>query len=60
VGFTQFGYRFSLDFTLFLILLAAKGMRENLGWAEKTLIILSILINLWGTVAIIKFVFVGF
>ena len=30
VGFTQFGYRFSLDFTPFLILLAAKGMSENL------------------------------
>jgi 4-amino-4-deoxy-L-arabinose transferase-like glycosyltransferase len=60
VGFTQFGYRFSLDFTPFLILLAAKGMRENLGWAEKSLIILSILVNLWGVVSIIKFDFVGF
>jgi len=60
VGFTQFGYRFGLDFTPFLILLAAKGMRENLGWEEKILIILSILINLWGTVAIIKFGFVSF
>jgi len=60
VGFTQFGYRFGLDFTPFLILLAAKGMRENLGWEEKILIILSILINLWGTVAIIKFDFVSF
>lgn len=60
VGFTQFGYRFSLDFTPFLMLLAAKGMRENLGWEEKTLIILSILINLWGVVSIIKFNFVSF
>jgi 4-amino-4-deoxy-L-arabinose transferase-like glycosyltransferase len=60
VGFTQFGYRFSLDFTPFLILLAAKGMRDNLGWAEKSLIILSILVNLWGVVSIIKFDFVGF
>ncbi len=60
VGFTQFGYRFSLDFTPFLILLAAKGMRENLGWEEKTLIIISILVNLWGVVSIIKFNFVSF
>jgi 4-amino-4-deoxy-L-arabinose transferase-like glycosyltransferase len=60
VGFTQFGYRFSLDFTPFLILLAAKGMRENLGWEEKALIILSILINLWGVVSIVKFDFVSF
>ena len=60
VGFTQFGYRFSLDFTPFLMLLAAKGMRENLGLAEKILIILSILVNLWGVVSIIKFDFVSF
>jgi hypothetical protein len=60
VGFTQFGYRFSLDFTPFLMLLAAKGMRGNLGWEEKTLIILSVLINLWGVVSIIKFNFVSF
>jgi len=60
VGFTQFGYRFSLDFTPFLMLLAAKGMRENLGWEEKALIILSVLVNLWGVVSIIKFNFVSF
>ena len=60
VGFTQFGYRFSLDFTPFLMLLAAKGMRENLGWEEKVLIILSVLVNLWGVVSIIEFNFVSF
>jgi hypothetical protein len=60
VGFTQFGYRFSLDFTPFLMLLTAKGMRENLGWPEKALIILSLLVNLWGVVSIIKFNFVSY
>jgi hypothetical protein len=60
VGYTQFGYRFSLDFTPFLMLLAVKGMSEKLGWQEKGLIILSILVNLWGVVAIIKFNFVSF
>ena len=60
VGFTQFGYRFSLDFTPFLILLAAKGMREKIGWSEKSLIILSLLVNLWGVVSIIEFNFVSF
>lgn len=60
VGFTQFGYRFSLDFIPFLILLTAKGMRENLGRPEKALIILSILVNVWGVVSIIKFNFVSF
>ena len=60
VGFTQFGYRFSLDFTPFLMLLTAKGMSENLSWQEKALIILCLLINFWGVVAIIKFNFVSF
>jgi hypothetical protein len=60
VGYTQFGYRFSLDFTPFLMLLTAKGMTENLSWQEKALIILCLLINLWGVVAIIKFNFVSF
>jgi hypothetical protein len=55
VGFAQFGYRFSLDFTPFLILLASKGMRKNLGWLEKSLIILSVMINLWAILIIIKF-----
>jgi hypothetical protein len=60
VGFTQFGYRFSLDFTPFLMLLAAKGMREDLGWSEKALILLSLLVNLWGVVAIIGFGFTSY
>ena len=59
-GFTQFGYRFSLDFTLFLLLLAAKGMGQSLGWGEKALIVLSVLVNLWGVVSIMKFDFVSF
>jgi len=60
VGFTQFGYRFSLDFTPFLMLLVAKGMGQSLGWGEKALIVLSVLVNLWGVVSIIKFDFVSF
>ncbi len=60
VGFTQFGYRFSLDFTPFLMLLVAKGMREDLGWSEKVLILLCLLVNLWGVVAIIGFGFSSF
>jgi hypothetical protein len=60
VGFTQFGDRFSLDFTPFMMLLVAKGMRQNLGWEEKALIILSVIVNLCGVVSIIKFGFVSF
>jgi len=60
VGFTQFGYRFSLDFIPFLMLLTANGMGENLGWKARALIILSVIVNLWGTISIIKFNFVSF
>ena len=60
VGFTQFGYRFSLDFTPFLMILTAKGMTENLNWKEKSIIILSIMVNLWGIIAIIGYNFISF
>lgn len=51
-GFTQFGYRFALDFMPFLLLLTACGMRDHIKWWMKMLIILSIVINLWGVVMI--------
>jgi len=59
VGWAQFGYRFSLDFTPFLMILTAKGMSENLTLMEKSLIVLSLLVNLWGVVSILKLDFVG-
>ncbi len=46
-GWMQFGYRFSLDFTVFLILLLAIGGRP-LGRVAKMLIIFSIAVNLFG------------
>lgn len=58
VGFNQFGYRFSIVFSPFLILLTANGMGAELSWKAKLLIILSVIINLWGTIAIIKYGFV--
>lgn len=54
-GFSQFGYRFSLDFMPFLFLLTIKGMGEKLSWHQKTLILLSVVANLWGVVWIYKF-----
>ena len=60
VGFAQFGYRFSLDFVPFLMLLVAKGMKEELGWCEKGLIAISILINMWGVISINMFGFVSY
>lgn len=51
-GFTQFGYRYALDYMPFLIILVASGMRNKVEWYVKALILLSILINLWGVIMI--------
>lgn len=51
-GFTQFGYRHTLDYLPFLLLLTVSGMRNRLNWWIKLLIILSIAVNLWGVVMI--------
>jgi len=45
----QFGYRFSLDYTVFLVLLLAVGGRK-LGWTARTLILVGIAINLFGAI----------
>lgn len=47
-GWSQFGYRFSLDFLPFALLLAALGMQQVSAWRGKALIALSVLMNLWG------------
>lgn len=46
-GWVQFGYRFSLDYMPFLIMLIAVGARP-LGHVAKALIIASVVINLFG------------
>jgi hypothetical protein len=46
-GWVQFGYRFSLDYTVFLVLLLAVGGRP-LGWFARGLIIVGIVVNLFG------------
>jgi hypothetical protein len=48
-GWVQFGFRFSLDFTVFLVLLLALGGRR-LGWTARTLILVGIAINLFGAI----------
>lgn len=47
-GWTQFGYRYALDFYPFLLLLTLKGIGGELKWYHKALIILSVLVNIWG------------
>ena len=51
-GFTQFGYRFAVDFYPFLFLLTIKGIGDKIKWHHITLIVLGILVNLWGVLII--------
>ena len=53
-GWIQFGYRFQLDYLVFLVMLIAIGGRR-LGWLAKTLIILGVVINLFGAVTFDRF-----
>lgn len=48
-GWVQFGYRFSLDYMVFLIMLLAIGARP-LRWPSKALIVAGIAINLFGAI----------
>ena len=41
-GFVQYGFRYSLDFTPFLVALMAIGSRRWVGWPERLLIVASI------------------
>ncbi len=50
-----FGYRYAMDFYPLLFLLTVRGMGGNLKWYHKVLIIIGIVVNLWGVVAINKF-----
>lgn len=60
-GFTQFGYRFAVDFyPLMYLLLANYLIDKDLKWHHYLLLILSVLVNLWGIVWINKFGYVSF
>jgi hypothetical protein len=48
-GWHQFGYRFSLDFTIPLLVWLVAGLKGKPAWILKSLIVLSVLINAWGT-----------
>lgn len=55
VGYAQFGYRYSLDFTPFLWLLVAYAMRDGMKWHHWLLIGMSIAVNVWGVLWIYQF-----
>jgi hypothetical protein len=48
-GWIQFGYRFSMDYLVYLIVLLALG-RDRIGWMFKVAIIVGILINAFGAI----------
>lgn len=50
-----FGYRYAVDFYPFLFLLTVRGMGSDLKWYHKILIILGVIVNLVGVLAINKF-----
>ena len=53
-GHNQFGLRYTLDLLPFMAILVASGMRYRLNGLKIAVIVLSCLINLWGTLAINK------
>ena len=55
VGFSQFGYRYSIDFVLLLLFPLADQLSKSLSFIFYFLLILSISINLWGVLLINKF-----
>lgn len=59
-GFSQFGYRFALDFYPFLFILTVKGIGDQIRWHHMALITAGILVNLWGVLWIYRFGWVGY
>jgi hypothetical protein len=47
-GFQQYGFRYSLDFTPFLVALMAMGSRRWIGWPERLLVFASMVFVSWG------------
>jgi len=55
VGYAQFGYRYSLDFTPFLWLLVAHAVGDRIKWYHLSLIAASIAVNFMGVLWIYQF-----
>jgi len=55
-GWSQFGYRFAVDFYPFLILLTIGSIKKTgLKWHHWLVLTISVIINLWGVIFINKF-----
>lgn len=60
-GFTQFGYRYAVDFYPMLFYFVVIGVtKKNLTWHHWLLLSLSILVNTWGVLWINRFGWVSF
>ena len=60
-GFTQFGYRYAVDFYPLIFLLLVNSLKnKNLAWHHYFLLFFGILVNLWGVLWINKFGWVSF
>lgn len=55
-GFTQFGYRFAVDFYPFLFILTVVGIGEKIKWNHMLLILIGVGVNLWGVLSVGKFI----
>ncbi|MCB0089142.1 MAG: hypothetical protein KDE54_14625 [Caldilineaceae bacterium] len=47
-GWWQFGYRFSLDFMVPVMVLLAIGAGRRVSWLMQGLIIVGVAVNAWG------------
>ncbi|OGM79990.1 hypothetical protein A2382_04865 [Candidatus Woesebacteria bacterium RIFOXYB1_FULL_38_16] len=60
-GWTQFGYRYAVDFYPFLIYLTILGVKKHgINKLAITLLLISVLVNLWGVLWINKFNWVSY
>ncbi|HEY9766686.1 MAG TPA: hypothetical protein V6C82_09980, partial [Chroococcales cyanobacterium] len=50
VGWKEFGWRYSLDFMPFLVILTTLGFREKMTPLKTLLVAACVLVNLWGVV----------
>ena len=54
-----FGYRYAVDFYPFLYVLTLKGMGGELKWYHKVLIVIGVVVNLLGVIAVNRFNMLG-
>lgn len=60
-GFTQFGYRFAVDFYPIIMFLTIKSVaKTGIKWHHIALLTLAVLVNSWGVIFINKLGFVSF